>query len=895
MGIFLLLVFQLLWNLPIIVHAQNQSGFVSIDCGLVDKESYTDETTSIYYTSDSSIIDSGECHSISSKYKSSSLGKQFWNVRSFPERIRSCYTLNVPQGRRSKYLLRARFMYGDYDGKDSLPQFDIYVGSKWWESVVFEDPASIITKEIIYVASSDYVHVCLVNTNKGTPFISALEIRVLNNDAYLINSMELLARYDIGLQDDKIVRFPDDVHDRIWTPYNSKDWKQINTSLAIDKGETSYNFLPLPPSTVMETAAIPANNNDNIEFSFHSKHNAFAYYVYYFVAEIQKLEANQVRDFNIFLNGDVVNNGPVDLVYLKSRYYISVLNEPRFEVWINRTSRSTLPPLISAIEIYMTKDFSQSQTNQADAAAIMNVKSNYGIKRNWQGDPCTPLSDLWDGLNCSYADSSSPRIISLNLSSSGLTGNIASSISNLKSIEYLDLSNNSLTGAVPDFLSQLHSLRVLNLQGNQLTGTVPMQLREHSNKGLLKYSFGGNQDLCYSGSCNKSNKLVAPLVGSLGGAFFILAAAITSFFIFKRHRVASEMGNLRAYSRIKMELESNKQQFSYAEVQKITKNFTRIVGKGASGMVYHGHVGDTEVAVKMLSPLEDSNSAQAYLQFQAEAKLLAIAHHKCLTPLIGYCDDGTNMALIYEYMPNGDLAHHLSDKSETTLSWQQRIQIAVDAAEGLEYLHEGCCPGVVHRDIKSKNILLTEKFRGKLADFGLAKIYPNENDTHMCTVVAGTPGYLDPLYHRSSKLSEKSDVYSFGVVLLEIVTGHPAISSKTEERTHIIRLVGSMLSEREVNDIVDPRLEGNFDVESAKKVLDIAMACVAAASINRPTMSYVVAQLKKCLPSDDDDVENNKILVVHQNQLLHGSDIHENLPADSSIIDIISGESSLER
>ncbi|XP_016170514.1 putative leucine-rich repeat receptor-like protein kinase At2g19210 isoform X1 [Arachis ipaensis] len=889
-GIFLLLVFQLLWNLPIIVHAQNQSGFVSIDCGLVDEASYKDETTSIYYISDASIIDTGECHNISPKYKASSLAKQFWNVRSFPERIRNCYSLKVPQGRSSKYLIRARFMYGNYDGKDSLPQFDIYLGTKWWESLVFEDPTSVITKEIIFVASSDYVHVCLVNTNKGTPFISALEIRVLDSDAYLINSMELLARYDIGLQEDKTVRYPDDVHDRIWTPYNSKDWKQINTSLAIDKESTSYNFLPLPASTVMETAAIPTNNNDNIEFNFYPKDNASAYYVYFFVAEIQKLEANQFRDFNFFVNGYLLNGSPVNLKYLQSVYYISILEKPRLEVWINRTSRSTLPPLFSAIEIYMTKNFSQSQTDQTDASAIMNVKSNYGIKRNWQGDPCIPLSYMWDGVSCSYAGSSSPRIIYLNLSSSGLTGNITSAISNLKSIEYLDLSNNSLTGSVPYFLSQLHSLRVLNLEGNQLTGAVPMQLRENSNNGMLKTSasFGGNQGLCYSGSCSNSNKVVVPLVASLGGAFVILATAITSFFIFKRHRVASEMGNLRAYSRIKMELESNKQQFSYAEVQKITKNFKRVVGKGASGTVYHGYVGDTEVAVKMLSP-SDSNSAQAYLQFQAEAKLLAVAHHKCLTPLIGYCDDGTNMALIYEYMPNGDLAYHLSDKSETILSWQQRIQIAVDTAEGLEYLHEGCCPGVVHRDIKSKNILLTEKFRGKLADFGLAKIYPNENDTHMCTVVAGTPGYLDPLYHRSSKLSEKSDVYSFGVVLLEIITGHPAIT-KTEEKVHIIRLVGSMLSEREVNDIVDPRLEGNFDVDSAKKVLDIAMACVAAASINRPAMSYVVAQLKKCLPADDDNVEN-RITVV--NHLLHDSDIHQSLPA--SIIDIISGQSSLER
>ncbi|KAL1357029.1 hypothetical protein HN51_009030 [Arachis hypogaea] len=225
---------------------------------------------------------------------------------------------------------------------------------------------------------------------------------------------------------------------------------------------------------------------------------------------------------------------------------------------------------------------------------------------------------MWDGVNCSYAGSSSPRIIYLNLSSSGLTGNIASAISNLKSIGYLDLSNNSLTGSVPYFLSQLHSLKVLNLERNQLTGAVPMQLRENSNNGMFKTSasFGGNQGLCYSGSCSNSNKVVVPLVASLGGGFVILATTITSFFIFKRHRVASEMGNLRAYSRIKMELESNKQQFSYAEVQKITKNFKRVVGKGASGTVYHGYVGDTEVAVKMLSP-SDSNSAQVYLQFQA--------------------------------------------------------------------------------------------------------------------------------------------------------------------------------------------------------------------------------------------------------------------------------------
>ncbi|QHO38601.1 Putative leucine-rich repeat receptor-like protein kinase [Arachis hypogaea] len=172
------------------------------------------------------------------------------------------------------------------------------------------------------------------------------------------------------------------------------------------------------------------------------------------------------------------------------------------------------------------------------SSAIMNVKSNYGIKRNWQGYPCIPLSYMWDSVNCSYTGSSSPRIIYLNLSSSGLTGKIASAISNLKSIGYLDLSNNSLTGSVPYFLSQLHSLKVLNLEGNQLTGAVQMQLRENSNNGMLKTRWR----FCDSSNSNHF------------------------FFIFKRHRVACDMGNPRAYSRIKMELESNKQQFSYAEL-----------------------------------------------------------------------------------------------------------------------------------------------------------------------------------------------------------------------------------------------------------------------------------------------------------------------------------------
>lgn len=254
-------------------------------------------------------------------------------------------------------------------------------------------------------------------------------------------------------------RYPDDIYDRTWTPYNnSTDWKQIDTSLTINQG-ASFNFLPLPPSIVMRTAAIPSNASNNIEFYFLAKCNASTYYVYLYFAEIQKLQENQTREFNIFVNGELLNNDPINPSYLQRLYYVSAVSETRLELWINRTSRSTLPPLLSAIEIYMTKDFLQSQTYQTDGMlldtlillssisinlklildpahhylhalflelipdlliifmiivdAITNVKSIYGIKRNWQGDPCTPLCYLWDGLNCSYAGSDSPRIIYL--------------------------------------------------------------------------------------------------------------------------------------------------------------------------------------------------------------------------------------------------------------------------------------------------------------------------------------------------------------------------------------------------------------------------------------------------------------------------------------------------
>ncbi|KAK4269288.1 hypothetical protein QN277_022468 [Acacia crassicarpa] len=529
-GHVLLALLQLALTLSALVHSQNQPGFISIDCGLVDKPSYTDESTSIYYTSDANIISTGISHSISSKHKTQNLKRQFWNVRSFPEGTRNCYTLVAPQASSNKYLVRAMFMYGNYDGENSLPKFDIYLGANWWDSVMFQNESEIVSKEIIYVASSDYAHVCLFNTNSGTPFISVLELRVLDSDAYLFNTLSLLARYDLGLRDAELVRYPDDSYDRIWRPSDSEDWRQINTLLHVDQGlsstTSSYGLITYPPSIVMRTASTPANVSNKMEVHFQIGNNS--YFVYLYFAEIQKLQANEIREFNIFVNGELfrANFSPS---YLQTLNILAIGNGPWLSILINKTDRSTLPPLVNAIEVYMDKNLSQPQTQQTDVDAIMNIKSIYGIKRNWQGDPCTPQAYSWDGLNCSYDGSGPPRITSLNLSSSRLTGNIAPDVSNLKDIEYLDLSNNNLVGDVPSFLSQLQFLRVLDLEGNQLSGIIPTKLMDRSNNGSLKLSFGGNPNLCSSeDSCKSSRaKLVIPLVSSLAGAFILLATTIT--------------------------------------------------------------------------------------------------------------------------------------------------------------------------------------------------------------------------------------------------------------------------------------------------------------------------------------------------------------------------------
>ncbi|KAK3133151.1 hypothetical protein QOZ80_6AG0533020 [Eleusine coracana subsp. coracana] len=292
--------------------------------------------------------------------------------------------------------------------------------------------------------------------------------------------------------------------------------------------------------------------------------------------------------------------------------------------------------------------------------------------------------------------------------------------------------------------------------------------------------------------------------------------------------------------------------FTYKELEKFTNNFKRFIGKGGFGLVYYGCLGDgTEVAVKMRS----ESSTHGLDEFLAEVQSLTRVHHRNLVSLVGYCWEGDHLALVYEYMPKGTLYDHLRGKHGLAepLNWKTRVQIVLEAAQGLDYLHKGCNLPIIHRDVKSSNILLGQNLKAKIADFGLSKTYITDTQTHISATAAGTPGYIDPEYFLTGRLTESSDVYSFGIVLLEVATGEPPM---VPGNGHIVKRVKQMIATGDINLIADARLRDAYDVSSMWKVLDIAMMCTVDSVAQRPTMAAVVSQLRESLALEEAREDN---------------------------------------
>ncbi|KAK3135028.1 hypothetical protein QOZ80_5BG0413730 [Eleusine coracana subsp. coracana] len=357
-------------------------GFINIDCGLPGTESFVDEATGLSYSPDDAFIDTGSNNNISTEYVTPEIDRGFHNLRSFPDGARNCYTLrSLVAG--LKYTIRTYFMYGNYDGLNKPPVFDVHIGVNFWRTVNASNPG-IVWTEATVVVPNDFVQVCLVNTGSGTPFISGLELRPLNRKLYpQVNATQglvLLDRVNFGpTNGTAIIRYPDDPHDRLWIPLvDTINWAEISTNETV---RNINNDLFEAPSKVMQTAIKPRNSSQDIELSWSepmlppNKDPSPGYIIVMHFSELQELHG-AARQFYINLNSMYLDVFTTTLLYSEAVYSTIPFQRgyTKYTLSLNATENSTLPPIINALEIFSVIPTSDVGTDPLDGSTKKIVK-----------------------------------------------------------------------------------------------------------------------------------------------------------------------------------------------------------------------------------------------------------------------------------------------------------------------------------------------------------------------------------------------------------------------------------------------------------------------------------------------------------------------------------------
>ncbi|PIA41758.1 hypothetical protein AQUCO_02200295v1 [Aquilegia coerulea] len=480
----------------------------------------------------------------------------------------------------------------------------------------------------------------------------------------------------------------------------------------------------------------------------------------------------------------------------------------------------------------------------------------------------------WSHVTCRNG-----KVVSLSLASKGFSGTLSPSITKLQFLVSLELQNNHLSGVLPDYLGTMAQLQNLNLASNSFSGSIPTvwdQLPNLKHLNLSSNNFTGKipsilfsvptfdftgtrlecgssfHQPCVSGSSVpasiRRSKFGLALGAAVGAALLLLTVASISVYLYCRaHKNREVFFDVSGEDERKIFF-GQLRRFSWRELQVATDNFseTNIIGQGGFGKVYKGVLFDkTKIAVKRLTDYHNPGGEAA---FQREVELISVAVHRNLLRLLGFCTTPSERILVYPFMQNLSVAYRLRDlkPGEKGLDWPTRKRVAFGTAHGLEYLHEHCNPKIIHRDLKSANILLNDNFEAVLGDFGLAKLVDTKL-THVTTQVRGTMGHIAPEYLSTGKSSEKTDVFGYGITLLELVTGQRAIDfSRLEEEEEVLLLdhIKKLLREKRLHDIVDNNLEHNYDPKEVEILVQVALLCTQSSPEDRPKMTEVVSMLQ---------------------------------------------------